>query len=194
MLRYRAGAILADDVGLGKSYVAAAVMEAMQRNGWELELIVPAMLQRQWVETLALFGVVATLTTHDAIRNDPTLAPAGARRLLVVDEAHRFRNPETERYDALARLSIGARCLLITATPICNSLGDLRALVDLIAADDSLAAAGVPSISAAFEGPSREPIARIVRQLVIRRGRDVLAETLSVAALLPVLIAWASSA
>ena len=183
MLSHHAGAILADDVGLGKSYVAAAVMAAMQRNGCEIELIVPAMLRPQWVETNDMFGVVARVTTHDAIRNDPRVPAAGSKRLLVVDEAHRFRNPATERHDALARLAIGARCLLITATPICNAIGDLRALVDLIAADDSLAAIGIPSITAAFEEPCHEALALIVRELVVRRGRAVLTNTLRFAAL-----------
>src|SRR5471030_3034774 len=63
MLSHRAGAILADDVGLGKSFVAAAVMAAMQREGCQIELIVPAMLRAQWIETIDRFGVVATLTT-----------------------------------------------------------------------------------------------------------------------------------
>lgn len=183
MLSHRAGAILADDVGLGKSFVAAAVMAAMQRVGCQIELMVPAMLRAQWIETIDRFGVVATLTTHDAIRNDPRVPAANSRRLIVVDEAHRFRNPATERYDALARLAIGARCLLITATPICNAIDDLRALVDLIAADDSLAAIGVPSIAAAFEDSCRAVLALIVRELVIRRGRAVLTGTLRFGAL-----------
>jgi hypothetical protein len=183
ILSHRFGAILADDVGLGKSYVAAAVMAAMQRDGWEIELIVPAMLRAQWIETNARFGVVASITTHDAIRNDPRVPGAESRRLLVVDEAHRFRNPATGRYDALSRLAVGARCLLITATPICNAIDDLRALIELIAADDSLAAAGVPSIASAFDRSCRAALALVVRQLVVRRGRGVLADSLRFGAL-----------
>ena len=64
--------------------------------------------------------------------------PATATRFIVVDEAHAFRNRRTQRWCALARRSIGARLLLVTATPICNSADDLLALVSLIAADDAL--------------------------------------------------------
>ena len=166
------GAILADDVGLGKSYVAASVAAEWQRRGSEIEIVVPASLVSQWRDTLCEFGVEARIITHDSLAGDPTV-PDGAR-LIVVDEAHAFRNRRTQRWCALARRSVAARLLLVTATPICNSADDLLALVSLIAADDALRACGVASIDDAFairDGPSLDVI---VRELVIRRERDVL--------------------
>src|SRR5205085_1889139 len=114
------GAILADDVGLGKSFVAAAVAATMP---CAVEVIVPASLVAQWRDTLRDFGVDARTLTHDALIGD-RFVPGAAPRFLVVDEAHAFRNPRTQRYAALARRSIGARLLLVTATPICNSADD----------------------------------------------------------------------
>ena len=133
----------------------------------------PRHSQGQWNETLRRFGVNANVVTHDAIIHD-TRVPEPRRRLIIVDEAHAFRNPRTQRYDALARRSVGAQLLLVTATPLCNSARDLRALIDMIAADDVLAGRGVPSIDAAFELDDREAIARVVAELVIRRDRMVL--------------------
>ena len=173
LLETRGGVLLADDVGLGKSYVAAAVM-----TRHESELIVPASLVLQWRETLRAFDVDAPLLTHDGIVRDP-FVPRPSRRLVVVDEAHAFRNPRTQRYAALARRTAGARVLLITATPVCNALEDLEALLRLMARDDLLADLGVPSIDVAFAMRDAEALAIIVGALVIRRERDVLPESLS---------------
>jgi superfamily II DNA or RNA helicase len=166
------GAILADDVGLGKSFVAASVAAHFQRRGSAVEMIVPASLIAQWRETLRDFAVDARVTTHDALANDPII-PLGDR-LIVVDEAHAFRNRQTQRWSALARRSVCARLLLVTATPICNSVDDLLALVSLIAADDALRLRGVASIDDAFASRDARALDVIVHELVIRRERDVL--------------------
>jgi superfamily II DNA or RNA helicase len=166
------GAILADDVGLGKSFVAASVAAHFQRGGSAVEMIVPASLIVQWRETLHDFAVEARVITHDALANDPII-PLGDR-LIVVDEAHAFRNRHTQRWCALARRSVCARLLLVTATPICNSVDDLLALVSLIAADDALRLRGVASIDDAFASRDTSALDVIVRELVIRRERDVL--------------------
>jgi len=173
-LERRGGVILADEVGLGKSFVAA---EVIRRLGLEAELIVPAALVAQWRETLAQFEVSAEVRTHDAIVSDPIL-PAPSRGLVVVDEAHAFRNPSTQRYAALGRRTAGARVLLVTATPICNSIADLEALIRLIARDDLLTDAGVPSIDVAFRDRDLASIDAIVAALVIRRDRSALTDDL----------------
>lgn len=165
------GVILADDVGLGKSFVAA---EVARRSACEAELIVPAALVEQWRETLARFEVAARIVTHDSLAGDP-FVPLPRDRLVIVDEAHAFRNPKTARFDALARRTIAAKVLLVTATPVCNGVGDLEALVSLVARDDLLASHGIPSIDAAFAARDLETI---VGALIIRRDRTVLAPEL----------------
>jgi superfamily II DNA or RNA helicase len=170
------GAILADEVGLGKSFVAAAV--AAELGSHEIEVVVPASLVAQWRETLGDFGVHAEVMTHDSLLRDRFVAEPGRQRLLIVDEAHAFRNSATQRYGALARRSIGAKLLLVTATPICNSPDDLFALVGLIVADDALRIAGVASIEDAFRTRDRKAIRTIIAEVVIRRDRDVLPDDL----------------
>src|SRR6185436_1517973 len=135
LLEKHRGAILADEVGLGKSFVAA---EVARRSGCEVELIVPAALVAQWRDTLAQFDVAARILTHDAIASNP-FVPLPRERLVIVDEAHAFRNPRTRRFDALAQRTIAAQVLLVTATPVCNGVADLEALVSLVARDDLLA-------------------------------------------------------
>ncbi len=173
LLGLRRGAILADAVGLGKSFIAAEVMRRSHSVNGRVDLIVPAALVEQWRE----LDVRANVITHDRLAREPFFAEA-CERLVVVDEAHAFRNPHTQRYAALARRTAGARVLLVTATPICNGLGDLEALVRLIARDDLLCDLGVPSIDVAFATRDRELIATIVAALVIRRDRSVLPSNL----------------
>ena len=172
--RFR-GAILADEAGLGKSFVAAAV--AASRRG-AVEVIVPASLVAQWEETLRAFGANARVMTHGSLLRDRFVPMADGNRLLIVDEAHAFRNRATQRFDALARRSIGATMLLITATPICNSADDLASLLALIVADDALRFAGVASIENAFRLRDPAAIRVAIAELVIRRDRDVLPASL----------------
>jgi superfamily II DNA or RNA helicase len=176
LLEQFGGAILADEVGLGKSFVAAAVAAAMRSHN--IEVIVPASLVSQWNDTLADFGVHASVITHDSLLGDRFVAQPRAQRLLIVDEAHAFRNPATQRYAALARRSIGAKLLLVTATPICNSPDDLFSLVALIAADDALRLSGVASIEEAFRLRETDALRTVISELVIRRDRDVLPDAL----------------
>lgn len=169
------GVILADEVGLGKSFVAAAVAK---RFAGEIDLIVPASLVTQWQRTLRQFQVEAHIETHDALAHSFRIADPEVPRLVIVDEAHAFRNPATQRYDALARRTLAARVLLVTAMPLCNSAHDLQALLALIVRDDVLIDRGVPSIDLVFETQDREGLDRIISALLIRRDRSVLPERL----------------
>src|SRR5216117_2429914 len=148
ILRRYGGALLADAVGLGKSYVALAV--ALARNE-PFALIVPAVLVPQWRALIDRFGVEQTqVITHESLSvatARPPDRPTAA--FVVVDEAHRFRNPDTNRYRALARLVVGSRVLLVTATPIHNCVADLLHLLRLFLRDHALAALGVTSLRSA---------------------------------------------
>ena len=175
LLERYGGVLLADEVGLGKSYVAAAVARSMQERGYDVELIVPASLVPQWKDVACEFGVTARVLTHDSI---PASGCCDKRRFIVVDEAHAFRNPRTQRWTTLARHSVGARLLLVTATPVCNSADDLFSLISLIAADDALRPLGVASVERAFALRNARALDIIVSELVIRRDRDVLPPSL----------------
>src|SRR6266516_5143320 len=78
------GVILADEVGLGKSFVAAAVAK---RFAGEVDLIVPASLVDQWRQTLRQFQVEATIETHDSLPHSRRIADPSMPRLVIVDEA-----------------------------------------------------------------------------------------------------------
>jgi hypothetical protein len=140
------GALLADAVGLGKTHVALAVAGRYPR----VTLVVPAALRGQWTTAARTRAVAGRLVTHEALSRGTRLRPAD---LIVVDEAHRFRNPATKRYDRLARDVRGAAVLLLTATPVVNRAADLVHLLRLFLPDHALAPFGVRSLAAAETGP-----------------------------------------
>jgi SNF2 family DNA or RNA helicase len=155
VLRHMQGrAILADEVGLGKTIEAGIVLSELRLRGLASKVLVlaPAGLVGQWCEELerkfALPCVVADgrFETPSADGPAPIVVAslAAARRgrlrdeltaaewdLVIADEAHRLKNART----ASARLARGLRTrymLLLTATPVENRLSDLFALVSLV--------------------------------------------------------------
>lgn len=164
------GALLADAVGLGKSYVALAVALA---QGAPITLVVPAVLVPQWRALLARFGTSATVITHEALSSPPVRPSARPPQFFVVDEAHRFRNPDTKRYRALAKLVVGSRVLLVTATPVHNRLADLFHLFRLFLRDHALTALGVPSLARAARGEvGAETAPAVAARLTVARSRE----------------------
>jgi superfamily II DNA or RNA helicase len=130
------GALLCDDVGMGKTYVATAVARQYSR----CLVVAPAALASMWSDALAKTGVVAEMLTLEALsradvnallRRRDTTVETKPYDLVVVDEAHHVRNPATNRYFALASLARGAQVLLLSATPIHNRRTDLVALLSL---------------------------------------------------------------
>jgi len=166
------GALLADEVGLGKSYVALAVALARREP---FTLIVPAVLVAQWRALLDRFGVQeAPIITHESlsvVTARPSNRPTAA--FVVVDEAHRFRNPDTNRYRALARHVVGSQVLLVTATPIHNCVADLLHVLRLFLRDHALAALGVPSLRNAARREADQSLAQAaVARVIVARSRD----------------------
>lgn len=119
------GALLADEVGLGKTYVALALM----RDARAPVVVAPAALRPMWTQALARSGLAAPLLSVEALSRGRTLATRPD--LVVVDEAHHVRTPTTRRYHALAALCAGVRVMLMSATPVHNHAGDLGALLAL---------------------------------------------------------------
>src|SRR5438309_366389 len=171
IMRRYGGALLADAVGLGKSYVALAVALAL---GEPVALVVPAVLAPQWRELLARHDADAAILTHESLSrpSSPALHRLSPPCLYVVDEAHRFRNPHTNRYRTLARLVVGARVLLVTATPVHNRIADLFHLFHLFLRDHDLTALGVASLRRAARGAlDGDTLANVAARLIVARSR-----------------------
>jgi hypothetical protein len=167
------GALVADGVGLGKTYIGLALGEIERAHGGDALVLAPAALRREWQRAASEVGVRLVLTSHTALARRPPRV-ADTVSLLVVDEAHGFRNPRTRRYDALARLAIGRRVLLLTATPINNSAADLAALVHLFAGADDFRPFGVADIQDALRTGEGEAAALALGALTVSRSRRLV--------------------
>lgn len=126
------GAIVADVVGLGKSIIAATL--AKNLNLYTI-IVCPPHLMEQWREYVAEFHLAANVfsagKTEEAYRHLEGLQDTGKPRLVIIDEAHRFRNEFTKDYENLHKLCARNKVLLLTATPFNNRPDDIYALVKL---------------------------------------------------------------
>ncbi len=146
-----ANAILADEVGLGKTIEAGLIMkELLLRDEINSILIVsPKSLLSQWKsEMIEKFGetfAIANkpgeranfktgnriLCSHNLLARKFDEIASRTWDLIIVDEAHAFRNTHSKGRACLANLRKN-HFLLLTATPLCNKLTDLYSIVDLI--------------------------------------------------------------
>jgi superfamily II DNA or RNA helicase len=119
------GALLADDVGLGKTYVALALARETQNT----LVIAPAALRDSWTASAAAAHVRITFVSVQSLARDT--AVSGPFDLVIVDEAHHLRSSTTLRFASAVRLCRDSRVLLLTATPIQNRLADVRNVLSL---------------------------------------------------------------
>jgi superfamily II DNA or RNA helicase len=162
-LRRYGGALLADPVGSGKTYIALAVARAL--GAQPAVCLVPAPLVGQWRATAARLGVPAYVGSHEQASRGHL--PAHDRGLVIIDESHHFRHPRTKRYRFVAPWLIGRPTLLLTATPIVNRLPDLAAQLLLGVRSDALAPDGVVSLGALLaEGRSSPALGHLVIESV----------------------------
>ena len=119
------GALLADDVGLGKTYTALAAA----RDFGRILIVAPAAIAEMWRSALRVSRVEGDFVSFESLsRSAP---PSSGHALVIVDEAHHARNPLTRRYGRLAEVTRAARVLLLSATPVHNATADLHAVLAL---------------------------------------------------------------
>ena len=119
------GAILSDEVGMGKTFVALAIAKDFART----LIVAPAALRDMWSIESQRVGMQLPFVSIEALSRGHR-----ERRtfdLVIIDEAHHLRNPETHRYDRLCRLVARPRVLMLSATPVHNSHRDITALLSI---------------------------------------------------------------
>jgi superfamily II DNA or RNA helicase len=172
----RRGAILADSVGLGKSHVAAALVRRFLAERRCVLVCGPASLGVHWRRVLRRCRGWTWLSHTSLSRGLPQTRAPEVRGLMVIDEAHALRNPKTRRYRNAARLARHFDLLLLTATPVNNSVHDFYHLVRLFARDDSFSDVGVPDLldaaDAAATASDTMLLRRVADHVVVRRTRS----------------------
>ena len=142
------GCILADSVGLGKTYTALAVVRYFEQRNERVLVLCPRKLRDNWSLYQASNGhtqnpfpddrFAYTLLSHTDLSRDTgmsgsvDLANFNWRNydLVVIDESHNFRNDHGRRYqrllDEVIREGAKTKVLMLSATPVNTSLIDLR--------------------------------------------------------------------
>ncbi len=157
------GALLADGVGLGKTFAAGEVLRIFSQNrGLYVLLVCPASLRPMWEQFITRNKLAGQVISYQQLAKERRLGgdtevlhlPPASYHLIVADEAHALRSPETQYYRALQRLlSLAplAKLLLLTATPVNNSLWDLYHELMLFARNDAhFAELGIRSLREHF--------------------------------------------
>lgn len=146
MLQKYNGAILADAVGLGKTWSALAVMKFFQLQGREVILLCPKKLDNNWRRYLKYqdsrfekdqfdFFIRFHTDMHEDRVDKYTdradkLFTNDKPKLFVIDESHNLRNDKSNRYkfllEQILKRNEDVKVLLLSATPINNSLNDIR--------------------------------------------------------------------
>ncbi|TGQ04546.1 ATP-dependent helicase [Mesorhizobium sp. M2E.F.Ca.ET.219.01.1.1] len=159
------GCILADSVGLGKTFTALAVIKWFEKRNKNVLVLCPKKLRENWTDYLATnnsemnalredrFGY--TVLSHtDLSREKGKVGDIDLARiewgnydLVVIDESHNFRSASRNRtaggrrsryerlMDDVIKAGLRTKVLLLSATPVNNDLSDLKAQLDLISAD-----------------------------------------------------------
>jgi len=159
------GCILADSVGLGKTFTALAVIKWFEKRNKNVLVLCPKKLRENWTDYLATnnsemnplredrFGY--TVLSHTDLSRekgkvgdiDLSRIEWGNYDLVVIDESHNFRSASRNktaggrrsRYerlmDEVIKAGLPTKVLLLSATPVNNDLSDLKAQLDLISAD-----------------------------------------------------------
>jgi superfamily II DNA or RNA helicase len=169
------GAIIADSVGLGKTHVAVALVRRYLNARRSVVITAPAQLQMHWRRVLRNTRGWQWISHTSLSRG---VMPRCESGVIVVDEAHALRNPASRRHRTLAAAASRADVLLLTATPVNNSVFDFYHLVRLFADDSAFAYAGVIDLRAAAQraadGTDTTSLRRVAEQVMVRRTRAIV--------------------
>ncbi len=132
------GVIIADVVGLGKTIIACAVAREAKKRG--MVICPPGLIGNKdkssgWQRYLEEFGLAKegweARSLGDLEGITEFLKRVKDVEVIIIDEAHRFRNQDTKDYELLKNICRGKTVILLTATPFNNRPRDILSLLKL---------------------------------------------------------------
>ncbi len=196
-LRKYKSCMIADSVGLGKTWIAKRIIEEFGFYKRKRFLIIcPAQLREMWKAAVKDLILAESILSQEDLASQDFLDKAGHAvggnpeeiSLIVVDESHNFRNPLSNRWEHLFTLVMdhitkkGKRpyIVFLTATPINNTIWDLYWQTMLLTLMDQRAflKEGISDLLKYFKEIDREgdPILLndLMNEISIRRTRDYI--------------------
>jgi len=185
MIRLYGGAFIADVVGLGKSYMGAAVLKHFERGHRCRPLIIcPASLEDMWKGYDEKYHLNAAVLSMGMLREDDRgidLLDSDNgfyhdRDFVLLDESHNFRYSNTQRYQLLEQFLVGGkRCCFLTATPRNKTAWDVYHQIRLFHQDDRTdMPIDPPDLKQYFEHIERgeRKLQDLLSHILIRRRRN----------------------
>ena len=191
------GCIVADSVGLGKTWIAKKILEQIGYYERKNILVVcPAQLREMWRSELKKIDTKENILSQEDLASESYLEKAmrtlGGRmdnvELIVVDESHNFRNPLSNRWenffslvhDNISETGEKPYILFLTATPINNTPWDLYWQIMLLVLMDRSAfiKENIPDLFKFFKEAKETPsmLNDLLNEISIRRTRDYIIE------------------
>jgi len=177
------GVILADSVGLGKTYLALRLLDDFAYRLRQKALIIcPAQIKETiWEPKLRELGIRADVLTQEKVSRDFNPDDFSGYDIIVIDESHNFRNSNTKRWKNLFEAIIkgkNKKIILITATPVNNSVFDLYNQIRFITKDNDefFKSAGINSLWGYFLKAERdkETLFDLLEEIAVRRSRPFI--------------------
>lgn len=191
------GCIVADSVGLGKTWIAKKVLEQIGYYERKNILVVcPAQLRDMWRSELKKIDTKENILSQEDLASEHYLEKARRSlgghldnvELIVVDESHNFRNPLSNRWenffslvnDNISNSGNKPYILFLTATPINNTPWDLYWQIMLLVLMDRSAfiKENIPDLFKFFREAKDNPsmLNDLLNEISIRRTRDYIIE------------------
>lgn len=191
------GCIVADSVGLGKTWIAKKILEKIGYYERKNILVVcPAQLRGMWKKEMKNIDVKENVISQENLASDNFLQKAKSTlggkldnvELIVVDESHNFRNPLSNRWenfftlvnDHLTKKGKRPKMLFLTATPINNTPWDLYWQIMLLVLMDRSAfiKENITDLFKFFKQAKDKPslLNDLLNEISIRRTRDYVVE------------------
>ena len=175
------GVFISDVVGLGKTYICAMLANTFNRHAYKL-IICPPVLCDYWRSVLQEFDV----SRCDVIslgKLDKTIEKGTDKyQYVFVDEAHRFRNSDTDSFTQLHQICRGKKVVLISATPINNYTSDIENQLYLFQSKQSGTINGIRNIDGFFRGLStklnKKPKGSLEYMTQLRENAEIIRDRL----------------
>ena len=190
------GVMVADSVGLGKTWIGKKLLEDYAYHMRMKALVVcPASLRDMWTTELAEATIAASILSQEALgQKDFQAAEYGDADVILIDESHNFRSKTAQRYENLERIiSLNSgrgrdgqrkKIILLTATPINNDLFDLYNQISFVTQGDRsyFSSTGIGDVYRYFLNARRESrngtglvsLFNLLEEVVIRRTRPFI--------------------
>ena len=136
MIKKNNGVVIADVVGLGKTIVACVIAKELKKRG--VVICPPSIMGDRnktsgWKMYLEQFRLYEweVRSLGDLEETAKFVNNANDIEVIIIDEAHRFRNQDTKDYECLKNICRNKTVILLTATPFNNRPGDILSLLKL---------------------------------------------------------------